>query len=53
MDINISKELIDAAKKYAGIKESVDPNDKDERYYNSHKCELYDAFIAGAIHQIK
>lgn len=45
----ISEEIIRAAAlKYAGFKEGVDPNDEDERYFNGTKCELYDAFIAGA-----
>lgn len=36
-----------AAKEYAGFKESVDPNDSDERYFRSHDCKVYDAFLAG------
>jgi len=39
--------FIKLAKSYAGFKDSVDPNDPDERYYNSHKCAIYDAFLQG------
>lgn len=36
-----------AARDYAGIKPDVFI-DSEERYYNSHACENYDAFKAGA-----
>jgi hypothetical protein len=42
------EEIRVAALKHACLKEGVDPNDEDERYYNSIKLGLYDAFIAGA-----
>lgn len=43
----MEKKFIQLAKQYSGCKDSVDPNDPDERYYNSHKCAIYDAFLAG------
>ena len=36
-----------AARDYAGIKPDVFI-DSEERYYNSHACENYDTFKAGA-----
>lgn len=36
-----------AARDYAGIKHDVFI-DSEERYYNSHACENYDTFKAGA-----
>ena len=36
-----------AARDYAGIKPDVFI-DSEERYYNSHACEKYDTFKAGA-----
>ena len=41
------KKIDDAAYKYAGLKGPR--NDYDTTYYQSHECEVYDAFMAGAM----
>lgn len=42
------EELERAAKAYAGFTPDCDPNSEEERYYSTHKCDKYDAFISGA-----
>lgn len=44
------KEIVIAAKNYAGFDIDVDPDDYDERYFQKHKCEIYDAFLKGSKH---
>lgn len=43
----VEKQIDLAAKKYLGIKEDVDMESYDERYYNP-KTLQYDAFVTGA-----